>query len=62
MRVVHKSIVEEYEHLYVLWAVDSVEKVVWEVRDVVWKVVMEEMEERREGRDGDEGEEGGRED
>ncbi|RPB27645.1 alpha/beta-hydrolase [Terfezia boudieri ATCC MYA-4762] len=44
VRVVHSSIIEEYEHLDVLWAIDSVEKVGWEVRDVVWKIVMEEME------------------
>lgn len=44
VRVVHQKIIEDYEHLDVLWAVDSVQKVGWEVRDVVWKIVKEEME------------------
>lgn len=49
VRVVHRNVIEEYEHLDVLWAIDSVEKVGWEVRDVVWKIVEEEMERAREG-------------
>ena len=41
VRIVHSKIIEEYEHLDVLWAIDSVEKVANEVRDVVWKTVPE---------------------
>lgn len=48
VRLVHRKVIEEYEHLDVLWAIDSVEKVGWEVRDVVWKIVEEEMESARE--------------
>ena len=44
VRLVHQKIIEDYEHLDVLWAVDSVQEVGWEVRDVVWKIVKEEME------------------
>lgn len=44
VRLVHRKIIEEYEHLDVLWAIDAVEQVGWEVRDVVWKVVEEEIE------------------
>lgn len=37
VKVVHSKIIEEYEHLDVLWAMDSIEKVGKEVRDVIWK-------------------------
>jgi len=37
VKVVHSKIIEEYEHLDVIWAIDSVEKVGREVRDVLWK-------------------------
>jgi pimeloyl-ACP methyl ester carboxylesterase len=37
VRVVHSKIIDEYEHLDVIWAVDSIEKVGREVRDVLWK-------------------------
>lgn len=37
VRVVHSKIIEEYEHLDVLWAMDSIDKVAKEVREVVWK-------------------------
>ena len=39
VRVVYSKIIEEYEHLDVIWAIDSVEKVAREVRDVLWKTV-----------------------
>ena len=42
VRVVHSNVIEEYEHLDVLWAIDSVEKVANEVREVLWKTVPEE--------------------
>ena len=44
VRLVHSKVIEEYEHLDVLWAIDSPEQVGREVRDVIWKVVEEEVE------------------
>ena len=41
VRVVHSKVIEEYEHLDVLWAMDSVDKVAKEVRDVLWMTVPE---------------------
>ncbi|KAF2225485.1 Alpha/Beta hydrolase protein [Elsinoe ampelina] len=43
VRVVHKKIVEGYEHLDVIWAVDVIEKVGTEVREVVWRTLGEEV-------------------
>ena len=37
VRVVHSKVIEGYEHLDVIWAMDSIEKVGREVRDVLWK-------------------------
>lgn len=37
VRVVHKKIIEGYEHLDVIWAMDALEKVGKEVREVVWR-------------------------
>lgn len=37
VRVVHSKVIEEYEHLDVIWAMDSIEKVGREVRDVLWR-------------------------
>ena len=39
VRVVHTRVIEEYEHLDVLWAMDAIEKVGIEVREVLWKTV-----------------------
>ena len=39
VRVVHSKVIEEYEHLDVLWAMDSVDKVAREVREVLWKTL-----------------------
>ena len=39
VRVIHAKVIEEYEHLDVIWAMDSIEKVGKEVRDVVWKTL-----------------------
>ena len=39
VRVVHSTIIEEYEHLDVLWAIDAIDKVGKEVREVLWKTV-----------------------
>ncbi|KAF4553601.1 Hypothetical protein D9617_6g093320 [Elsinoe fawcettii] len=41
VRVVHKKIVEGYEHLDVIWAVDVIEKVGTEIREVVWRTLPE---------------------
>lgn len=35
--VVHKKIIENYEHLDVIWAIDVIEKVSKEVKEVLWK-------------------------
>ena len=37
VRVVHQSVIEGYEHLDVIWAMDSIEKVGSQVKDVLWK-------------------------
>jgi pimeloyl-ACP methyl ester carboxylesterase len=42
VRVVHQRVIEEYEHLDVLWAMDAVEKVGMEVRKVLWDTMPEE--------------------
>jgi pimeloyl-ACP methyl ester carboxylesterase len=40
--VVHSKIIEGYEHLDVIWAMDAIEKVGKEVREVLWKTASEE--------------------
>ncbi|KIH88179.1 hypothetical protein SPBR_06659 [Sporothrix brasiliensis 5110] len=37
VRVVHAKVIPEYEHLDVIWAMDAVDEVFSEVRDVLWK-------------------------
>ena len=37
VRVVHAKVIEEYEHLDVIWAMDVIEQVGREMRDVLWK-------------------------
>ena len=37
VKVVHQSIIEEYEHLDVIWAIDVIEKVGREVKETLWK-------------------------
>jgi pimeloyl-ACP methyl ester carboxylesterase len=37
VRVVHSKVIEEYEHLDVIWAMDSIEKVGREVKETLWK-------------------------
>lgn len=39
VNVVHSKVIEEYEHLDVLWALDAIEKVGSEVKAVIWKTV-----------------------
>jgi pimeloyl-ACP methyl ester carboxylesterase len=40
--VVHSKIIEGYEHLDVIWAMDAIEKVGKEVREVLWKTASED--------------------
>ena len=44
VRVVHKKVIEGYEHLDVIWAMDSIEKVGREVREVLWRTVPEDVQ------------------
>lgn len=37
VKIVHKKIIEGYEHLDVIWAMDAIEKVGKEVREVIWR-------------------------
>jgi pimeloyl-ACP methyl ester carboxylesterase len=37
VRIVHAKIIPEYEHLDVLWAMDAIEKVGREVKEVIWR-------------------------
>lgn len=37
VRVVHAKVIEEYEHLDVIWAMDVIEQVGKEVKEVLWK-------------------------
>lgn len=43
--VVHSKVIEGYEHLDVIWAMDAIEKVGKEVREVLWKTTPEEARE-----------------
>jgi pimeloyl-ACP methyl ester carboxylesterase len=40
--VVHSKVIEGYEHLDVIWAMDAIEKVGKEVREVLWKTTPQE--------------------
>ncbi|MCJ1287953.1 hypothetical protein MMC26_007306 [Xylographa opegraphella] len=42
VRLVHSKIIEEYEHLDVIWAMDAIEKVGKEVREVIWRTASKE--------------------
>lgn len=37
VRIVHSRIIEEYEHLDVIWAIDCIEKVGREVKETLWR-------------------------
>ncbi|KAI9662117.1 MAG: hypothetical protein M1831_002813 [Alyxoria varia] len=41
VNVVHRKIIPEYEHLDCIWAMDSIEQVGKEVREVIWKTASE---------------------
>ncbi|KAI4181785.1 MAG: hypothetical protein LQ346_006702 [Caloplaca aetnensis] len=45
VRVVHQKIIEEYEHLDVIWALDMIEKVGKEVKQVIWQTASPEARE-----------------
>jgi hypothetical protein len=44
VRIVHCKIIEEYEHLDVIWAIDAVEQVGKEIKEVLWKTAGEARE------------------
>ncbi|KAI1341610.1 Alpha/Beta hydrolase protein [Xylariaceae sp. FL0016] len=37
VRVVHQKVIPEYEHLDVIWAMDAVDQIFQEIREVLWK-------------------------
>ncbi|KAJ6444823.1 ab-hydrolase associated lipase [Purpureocillium lavendulum] len=37
VKVVHSKVVDEYEHLDVLWAIDAPDQIFTEIREVLWK-------------------------
>lgn len=41
VRVVHSNVIDEYEHLDVLWAIDAIDQVGKEVRQVLWNTMSE---------------------
>lgn len=45
VKVVHQKIIDEYEHLDVIWAMDMIEKVGQEVKEVLWKTAPEKARE-----------------
>ncbi|ROV97627.1 hypothetical protein VSDG_04600 [Cytospora chrysosperma] len=45
-RLVHKTVIPEYEHLDVIWAMDAEQKVFEEVREVLWKTCPEDERDR----------------
>ncbi|KAH8820384.1 alpha/beta-hydrolase [Xylogone sp. PMI_703] len=45
VRVVHSKVIDEYEHLDVIWAMDAIEKVGKEIKEVVWKTVPSKVRE-----------------
>lgn len=46
VNVVHQKIIEGYEHLDVIWAMDSIEKVGKEVREIIWRTASSESQKR----------------
>ncbi|KAN0084735.1 Alpha/Beta hydrolase fold [Elaphomyces granulatus] len=43
VRIVHSKIIEEYEHLDFIWAIDSIEQVGCEIREVIWKTIPDDI-------------------
>ena len=54
VKLVHAKVIPEYEHLDVIWAMDVIEKVGSEVRDVLWKTIPEGLKEGVDRVDGNE--------
>jgi len=46
VNVVHTRVIDKYEHLDVLWAMDAIGKVGSEVKDVIWKTMSDEDKEK----------------
>lgn len=44
VNVVHQKIIEGYEHLDVIWAMDAIEKVGKEVREIIWRTASRESQ------------------
>lgn len=44
VNIVHQKIIEGYEHLDVIWAMDSIEKVGKEVREIIWRTASPESQ------------------
>ena len=42
VRVVHSKIIDDYEHLDVIWAIDCLDQVGKEMREILWKTAPEE--------------------
>ncbi|KAL8737573.1 MAG: hypothetical protein Q9181_001551 [Wetmoreana brouardii] len=42
VRIVHQKIIEEYEHLDVIWAMDMIEKIGREVKEIIWRTASAE--------------------
>jgi len=42
VNIVHSKVIEQYEHLDVLWAMDAIQQVGREVKEVIWKTLSEE--------------------
>lgn len=45
VRVVHKKVLEEYEHLDVVWAMDAVEEIFAEMRTLIWRELEPKLKE-----------------
>ena len=43
VRLVRAKVIEEYEHLDVIWAMDSIQKVGSEVKDVIWETIEDDL-------------------
>ena len=43
VRIVHSKIIDEYEHLDFIWAIDSIEQVGCEIREVIWKTIPDDI-------------------
>ena len=52
VQVVHQKVVDEYEHLDVIWAMDSLEKVGKEVRQVLFDTMPADARQRCQAIDG----------